>query len=106
MPPESKSKLAQGKGLFYPPDASIFERIFVRDYDVGTREEQVCLAGNQKVTKRKCNETTPQGQQLVYNLGDDMYKRCRPEAVHVPRKTWRDLFFSAWMGVNGQIFQG
>ena len=37
-----------------------------------------------KMTKRKCRAAEPQGTLLLYSLGDEMYKWCRPEAIHEP----------------------
>ena len=65
VPPKSKSELVNGKGQFYPPDSSVLERTFIRDYDVGTKKEPAIQTGIQKVTKWKCRETQPQGQLLV-----------------------------------------
>lgn len=39
---------------------------------------------HEKMTKRKCRAAEPQGTLLLYSLGDEMYKLCRPEAIHEP----------------------
>ena len=74
----------QGQGQFYPPDPRVFETAYIRNYDEGAKRKQECEAGTQKVTKRKCRETDPRGFLLVYSLGDEMYKWCRPAANHEP----------------------
>mmetsp|Transcript_43586 Transcript_43586/g.138785 ORF Transcript_43586/g.138785 Transcript_43586/m.138785 type:complete len:341 (-) Transcript_43586:139-1161(-) len=84
VPPKPRSELLQGKGQFFPPGADVFNTAYVRDYTSGAKRKQERQAGNQKVTERKCREVEPQGKVLVYSLGDEMYKWCRPEAVHQP----------------------
>ena len=77
VPPLPKSRLLQGEGHFFPPSQDIFQTTFVQDYD-GVRQEQKRQPGNHKVTKRKCRVADPQGQLVLYSLGDEMYKWCRP----------------------------
>ena len=83
VPPQPKDQLLRGLGQFCPPDASVFDTAYVRDYLTGAKQAKQSQAGAQKVTKRKCRAVDPSGL-LVYSLGDEMYKWARVSSLLMP----------------------
>ena len=99
-----KSDLISGKGQFCPPASNVFTHTYIRNYVSGTKQVQECQAGEQKITKRKARMAEPDadGMLLIYSIGDEMYKWCRPGSIHGLFEAKRDICYRFPVGWGGK----